>query len=93
MSRGRRGLFVLEEPVEDSGQFGCPMLSRCRFNPVAPDQPAWRCQLGWAIHGADEAANCKATESVADCWKVHPERLPIVEIETVLRTESKATAD
>ncbi|MEZ4529442.1 MAG: hypothetical protein R2855_00305 [Thermomicrobiales bacterium] len=93
MSRGRRGLFVVEEPVEDSGQFGCPMLARCRSNPIDPDQPSWRCNIGWAIHGAGDAANCQATESVADCWKVHPERLPIVEIETVMLIESKATAD
>lgn len=93
MSRGRRGLFVVEEPVEDPGQFGCPMLARSRFNPIAPDQPAWRCNIGWAIHGTEEAVFCQATESVADCWKVHPERLPVVEIGTVMRTESKAAAD
>ncbi len=93
MSRGRRGLFVIEEPVEDPGQFGCPMLAKCRSNPIAPEQPSWRCNIGWAIHGIEEAALCQATESVADCWKVHPERLPIVEIGTVMRTESKAAAD
>jgi len=93
MSRGRRGLFVIEEPVEDPGRFGCPMLAQCRSNPVAPGQPSWRCNIGWAIHGVEEAALCQATESVADCWKVHPERLPIVEIGTVMRTESKAAAD
>ena len=93
MSRDRRGLFVIEEPVEDPGLFGCPMLARCRSNPVVPDAPAWRCNIGWAIHGSEDAAFCQATESVADCWKVHPERLPIVEIGTVTRTEAKAAAD
>ena len=93
MSRGQRGLFVVEESVEDPGQFGCPMFARSRVNPVNPNQPSWRCNIGWAIHGEAEAACCQATESVGDCWKVHPERLPIVEIGTVMLTESKATAD
>lgn len=93
MSRGRRGLFALEEPVEDPGQFGCPMLVRCHSNPIAPGQPLWRCNIGWAIHGTEEAVFCQATASVAECWKVHPERLPIPEVGTVMQTESKAAAD
>ena len=93
MSRGRRGPFVVEEPVEDPGQFGCPMLARCRSNPVEPNQPSWRCNIGWSIHGVEEAALCQATESVADCWKVHPERLPIVEIDVVMLAETKTAAD
>jgi hypothetical protein len=93
MSRGQRGLFVVEEPVEDPGQFGCPMLARCRSNPITPDQPSWRCNIGWAIHGVEDAVFCQVTESVADCWKVHPERLSIVEVESVLLTETKTAAD
>jgi hypothetical protein len=93
MSRGRRGLFVIEERVGDAGTFGGAMLARCRSNPVEPNEPAWRCNIGWSIHGAEEAAFCQATESVADCWKVHPERLPIVEIDVVTLTETKAAAD
>lgn len=37
-----------------------------------------RCSLGWSLHNELEAARCVATDVVTDCWKVHPERTPVV---------------
>ena len=91
MSRERRGLFVVEESQAEPGRYGCPMLVRGSDpNPVDRNQPFWRCSLGWAIHGEHDAACCQATELVSDCWKVHPERTPVVAFPAVV---TKATAD
>ena len=94
MSRERRGLFLMEEPQAEPGRYGCPMLVRASgMHPVDPSQPQWRCSLGWAIHGEHEAACCQATELVSDCWKVHPERTPVVAFPVPMTAEHKATAD
>jgi len=91
MSRERRGLFVVEESQAEPGRYGCPMLVRgSGTNPVDCGQPFWRCSLGWAIHGEHDAACCQATELVSDCWKVHPERTPVLVFPAVV---TKATAD
>jgi len=37
-----------------------------------------RCSLGWALHDGLEVARCQATDVLTDCWKVHPERTPVV---------------
>ncbi len=93
MSRERRGLFQAEESPAEPGRYGCPMLVRASHpNPVDRSQPLWRCSLGWAVRGDHEVACCQATELVCDCWKVHPERTPIVAFPTVM-LEHKATAD
>jgi hypothetical protein len=63
------------------------------MNPVDPSQPMWRCSLGWAIHGAHDAACCRATELVSDCWKVHPERTPVVAVPLAITVDHKAIAD
>lgn len=93
MSREQRGFFLSEEPEAEPGQFGCPMLARVRVSAATVNLPAWRCSLGWAIRGELEAANCQATSAVMDCWKVHPERMKIVELPVPAVVEQKASAD
>jgi len=78
MGRARRPLLV-EEPSAEPGHFGCPMLVRGHFELVAGEPPLMRCALGWALHNPDEVARCAATVALTDCWKVHPERLAVVE--------------
>jgi hypothetical protein len=80
MSREPRRLFQEEESPAEPGRFGCPMLTRGhRPNPDDPRLPIMRCSNGWAVHGNVEIQRCLATEAVMDCWKVHPERMPIAE--------------
>ncbi len=83
MSRERRPLFLEEEPSAEPGRYGCPMLFRTRFRLPGSDRPAMRCGLGWALHNELEAARCAATDVVTDCWKVHPERTPVVVLPAV----------
>ena len=79
MSRERRRLFQEEESPAEPGRFGCPMLSRGHGpHPIDAGRPLMRCQLGWALRDDLEIARCSATEAVIDCWKVHPERTPLV---------------
>ncbi len=72
---------VEKRRVEDiSGEngpvFGCPMLTRTRLAlPVAGNQQAPRCSLGWALRTEDEALLCMNTEDVPSCWKAHPENV------------------
>lgn len=79
MSRERRRLFDEEDDSAEPGHFGCSMLARARFvsRSGRPVQML-RCSLGWALHNELEVARCCATESLIDCWKVHPERTPVV---------------
>jgi hypothetical protein len=64
------------------------MLTRGhRSHPVDAQQPLMRCELGWALHNEVEVQRCRATEAVMDCWKVHPERIPLV----VMTAEETAT--
>lgn len=94
MSRERRPLFQAEEPEAEPGRYGCPMLARTRrYDATHPVNAGWRCSLGWAIHGEMDAACCMATESVTDCWKVHPERKPIIEFPIPPASDHKASAD
>ncbi len=78
MGRERRPLLV-EEPSAEPGHFGCPMLMRSHIEPAAGELPLMRCALAWALHNPSEVARCAATVAVTDCWKVHPERLVVVE--------------
>lgn len=79
MSRERRRFFQEEESPAEPGRYGCPMLTRGhRPHPIDPHRPLMRCSLGWALHDDVEVQRCLATEAVIDCWKVHPERTPIV---------------
>jgi hypothetical protein len=55
------------------------MLVRGHVDPVAGQPPLMRCALGWALHNADEVARCAATATLTDCWKVHPERLTVID--------------
>jgi len=91
MSRERRRLFLAEEPSAEPGRYGCPMLFRTRFH-LPPDaiRPVARCALGWALHNELEVARCVATDVVTDCWKVHPERTPVVVLPT---TETQAEVE
>ena len=79
MSRELRRLFDEEDDSAEPGRFGCSMLGRGRFacRPGSRVQ-TMRCSLGWALHNDLEVARCRATESLTDCWKVHPERTPVV---------------
>ena len=79
MSRERRRLFHEEEESAEPGRYGCPMLIRGRVY-LPPDEsgPVMRCALGWALHNELEVARCAVTDVVTDCWKVHPERTPVV---------------
>ena len=95
MSRERRRLFPQageEESLAEPGRYGCPMLARARHFPRLTTAPRWRCSLGWALHGEMDVACCLATESATDCWKVHPERKPIVEL-PIIAEDHKASAD
>jgi hypothetical protein len=79
MSREPRRLLQDEESPAEAGRFGCPMLVRSRFGEMAQGQiPAMRCSLGWALHDELDAARCRATETIGDCWKAHPERTPMI---------------
>lgn len=78
MSLERRPLFPQEEPEAATGRYGCPMLVRTRFSFVPGGPPLMRCSLGWALHDDLEVARCQATDVLTDCWKVHPERTPVV---------------
>ncbi len=92
MSRERRLLFPVEEPAAEPGRYGCPMLFRTRYYPSpGATRPAMRCALGWAIHNELEVARCSATDIVTDCWKVHPERTPVLALPGA-DAESDATA-
>jgi hypothetical protein len=99
MSRERRRLFQEEESPAEPGRFGCPMLTRGhRSNPIDASLPLMRCSNGWAVHGELEIQRCLATDAVMDCWKVHPERTPIVVLAPTMdtgspETEQKASAD
>jgi hypothetical protein len=79
MSHERRRLFLEEESPAEPGRYGCPMLMRTRLY-LSPDgsRSMPRCALGWALHNELEAARCAATDVMTDCWKVHPERTPVV---------------
>lgn len=79
MSRERRRLFDEEDESAEPGHFGCSMLSRarCTSRPGVRLQ-LMRCSLGWALHDDLEVARCRATDSLTDCWKLHPERTPVV---------------
>jgi hypothetical protein len=84
MSRERRRLFPEEEEqTAEPGRFGCPMLVRAHCGPLRGRvEPVFRCSLGWALHGNDDVMRCRATDTVPECWKVHPERfLAVAEIE------------
>lgn len=94
MSRERCRPLVGEESPAESGRYGCPMLSRGRGpHPTQPHRPFWRCSLGWALRDDLDVANCIATEAVNDCWKMHPERRPIVALPARPQREQKASAD
>ena len=82
MSRERRRLFLEEEPTAEPGRYGCPMLVRSRFRPPGAARPVMRCSLGWSLHNELEVARCAAVDVVTDCWKVHPERTPVVVLPT-----------
>lgn len=95
MSRELRRPLMEEEPTAEPGRYGCPMLSRLRLFPTeeAGGPSPWRCSLGWALRGEQDAARCNATESVGNCWKVHPERAPVAVLTAMDAQEMKVGAD
>ena len=78
MSRERRPLLPEEETTAEPGRYGCPMLVRAHYVREPDATPVMRCALAWALHGDEEVARCLATDVLTDCWKVHPERTPVV---------------
>ncbi len=80
MSRERRRLVLDEdERTAEPGRFGCPMLVRAHCGPLrGKADPLFRCSLGWAIHGEADVCRCRLTDTVPECWKVHPERFSAV---------------
>lgn len=57
-------------------ELGCPMLTRTKVAlPSSGGLRAPRCNLGWAVHDEEEVSFCLRTPVIAQCWKVHPERL------------------
>ena len=95
MSRELRRPLGDEEPTAEPGRYGCPMLSRLRLSssPDADGLGPWRCSLGWAVRGEQDAERCNATESVGNCWKVHPERAPVAVLPVTDAQEMKIGAD
>ena len=68
-----------DEFVAESINPGCPMLIRAAArHPTRPDALFMRCALGWSLHDELDYERCGATSAVQDCWRVHPERTPVV---------------
>jgi hypothetical protein len=78
--------------AEDTVELGCPMLTRTKVAlPSSGGLRAPRCSLGWAVHNEEEVSFCLRTPVIAQCWKVHPERLAeLLGIEPVGEDESAA---
>ncbi len=93
MSRERRRLFDEEDESAEPGHFGCCMLTRLHFAPRSGQRVrTMRCSLGWALHDDLEVARCRATDSLVDCWKVHPERTPVVVLPGMEREDAAPPA-
>ena len=72
---------INDEFATESIKAGCPMLTRSAApHPVHADGILMRCALGWSIHDQLDCARCAATTAVQDCWRVHPERTPVVSL-------------
>jgi hypothetical protein len=67
--------------VEEQGaNFGCPMLQRnMTAMPATGNQMAARCSLGWSLHNEHEAHYCMHTPDLLECWKAHPEKIPLLD--------------
>lgn len=93
MSRERRRLFEEEDESAEPGHFGCSMLTRSHFTSrPGSGIKTMRCALGWALHNDLEVARCCATDSLTDCWKVHPERTPVVVLPGMERDDNRQPA-
>ena len=67
--------------VTESLKPGCPMLIRASApHPTIPGAILMRCALGWSLHDALDCGRCAETSAVVDCWQVHPELTPVVEL-------------
>ncbi|HEX5497903.1 MAG TPA: hypothetical protein VFX03_01710, partial [Thermomicrobiales bacterium] len=74
--------------------FGCPMLTRTRFGwPLSDSAQVMRCSLGWALHDDVEVARCRATDVVTDCWRIHPERTPVVAVPSPVEATTAESID
>ena len=68
-----------DEFVAEAINPGCPMLIRAAaHHPTRAQALLMRCALGWSLHDELDYARCGATHAVQDCWRVHPERTPVV---------------
>lgn len=78
------------QPAIDDGmveqiEAGCPMLVRAATpHPLKPDEIYMRCALGWSVYSRLSQARCAATHAVEDCWQEHPEKTPMVEVDSLL---------
>lgn len=77
----------------DSVTLGCPMLTRTKVAlPSSGGMHAPRCNLAWAIRNEEEVSFCLRTPTIAQCWKVHPERVAELLGTTEAETGNEATA-
>ena len=68
-----------EDFAAESIKAGCPMLIRAAApHPTIAGAVLMRCALGWSIHDELDCARCAETSAVQDCWRVHPERTPVI---------------
>lgn len=82
MNRARHVPSAAEEASEP-GRFGCPMLVPVQWERAAETRiPTSRCLIGWALGDELDIDRCRATHAVIDCWKAHPERTPIVALDS-----------
>jgi hypothetical protein len=94
MAAGSHRPFSFEETEVESGQYGCPMLSRAR-EIYAPGiaLPSHRCNFGWAIHGEADVERCMAVESAVECWKAAQERVSVLPGPAPRQPQEKIPAD
>ncbi len=76
-------VYTENEEVGEPGKFGCPMLAPVHWERAAETRvPTSRCLIGWSIGDELAVARCRATHAVMDCWKAHPERTPVVALDS-----------
>ena len=80
--RGTPPLPHTHEETTEPGRFGCPMLAPIQWERAVESRvPTSRCLIGWSLTGDPAIARCRATHAVIDCWKAHPERMPIAAVD------------
>ena len=71
------------EDLGEPGRFGCPMLAPVHWERAVEARVSTRrCLVGWSLGDELAVARCRATHAVMDCWKAHPERTPLVALDS-----------